>query len=169
MKRLLFFTIVRLRCLFSPLIYWSLRFTIHKGKLPDLWVTARELPMEEFSNLINEYPYKLDYFRGALDNTLREPNFFFVIDRKSDRDCDDFAQMWFWWAKHKNYEAYMVAIADNLIRRGHKICIFKRRGVYYLADYTIIGEFNTLEQAIGSYNKLYPNLNWAITRVHRSS
>ncbi len=87
MTKLALRVMVFFRKITSPIFYWLLRLTIHRGKLPDIWNTAKKLDMEEFEELINSYPYKPDFFKGLVDNTLRQPDFFFVKERKTDRDC----------------------------------------------------------------------------------
>ncbi len=164
----LFKIYINIRKITSPIFYWILRFTIHRGKLPNIWNDAKKLNKSEFSNLINSYPYKSDFFRGIIDNTLRQPDFFFVSDRNSDRDCDDFAQMWYWWADYNNYETYMVAISNGIFKEGHMLTIIKKDGCYKLADYIIRGNFNSIDE-IKKYIIKYDNydkLLWYVVKMN---
>lgn len=168
MKKLLFNIIITIRQVFSPIIYLILRLTVYRGKLDSKWEYAKNLNIDEFSYLINSYSYKSDPFFGLLDFSPLEPDFFF-LKKRSSRDCDDFAQMWYWWAEHNKYEAYIVALADNIIKNGHTICIFKKYDSYIIADYTILDYYYSLNEAMEKYKKdnhiaNYKNLQWKIIK-----
>ena len=151
------------RSFFSPILYWIFRLTIYRGKLPNIWVEVREYSMEQFDSFINTFPYRYDFWFA--DFTLREHDFFFV-EREHNRDCDDWAQMWYWWAEHNSYKPYLVAVCNGAVwKLGHKICVFEKDGEYFLADYHIRGKFSSLEEAVNSLRgNGYPDLLWVITK-----
>jgi hypothetical protein len=147
----------------SPIIYWILRHTLYAGSLPDKWRLIKNLCMDDFSKIINQFKYKSDFL--LLDFSPEEPDFFFVT-RKSNRDCDDWARMWFWWAQENGDAAWLIVVYDGL-KRGHKACIFLKNGIYFLADYTIQGEYSSLEEAVNQFRVVneYKNLIWFKTRA----
>lgn len=140
----------------SPLIYWVIRSFIDKRPLPKIWNTINTYDSEKFENYIIQYSYKWDWEGGKLDFTLQNPNYFFV-EKEYFRDCDDFARMWYLWAKENNYQVWEICLWDKL-NKAHMITVYKD-GNYKLCDYKLKGEFESLEQAaesVAGYN------NWLI-------
>lgn len=165
----MFFWLMGVRRFFSKVIYWTLRKTIFRGSLPNYWDTIKNHDMKEFSLFINMYPFKRDPLWGLLDYTIQEPDFFF-LGLKHSRDCDDFAQMWYWWAKENGYSAWLVMMYDKWkLNSGHMTCIIYKEGQYHLADFHIKGKYSSFEEAMEqfknrellSYGK-YKNLRWKI-------
>lgn len=168
----LWLLMVRFRTLISPILYWIGRKTVYRGKLPDVWSEVNELPMEEFSGKINSYRYLPDWWSGLWDNTLQESDFFFLEDRNYNRDCDDFAQMWYWWALNNGYEACLIVLSNGW-RMGHKTCIFVKDGRYYLADYVIVDHYDSIGQAMFAFVKYFgydaAKLRYFITKASHGS
>lgn len=153
----------------SPLIYWIIRKTIHSDELPDVWGSIKDFSMDAFSDFINNFPYKADPLGGFIDYTIQEPDYFF-LDLKFGRDCSDFASMWFWWAKERKYPVWKILLYDKgRLKSGHATCVFLKDGKYYLADYSIRGKYDTLEEAMEqfrvrelvAYGK-YERLKWRV-------
>lgn len=152
----------------SKFLYWIIRKTIHRGPLENIWDGVKNLSMQDFSAYINKYPYKADPLWGLPDYTIQEPNYFFRDDLRFGRDCSDFAQMWYWWAKENGYWAWKVLLYDGWnLKSGHATCVIFIDGKYYLADYWIRGEYDTLNQAIEQFRKQelveygkYERLQW---------
>ncbi len=118
------------------------------------------MSMKDFEELINSYKYYKDPLWGLLDFTIQQPDFFF-LERKSARDCDDWARMWYRWAKHRSYEAWEIGISYKIFGAGHMICVFEKDGLYYLADYRIRGKFDSLEKAVQATGE---HAGWAVYR-----
>jgi len=152
----------------SPLIYWVFRFTKYRGiELPKVWFRVKEYRMEDFESLLLACPYK----RDLLCHSPQEPDFFFFEPRKRNRGCDDWARMWYWWGLENGYEAYEIAIYDQLFRNGHMFTVLKKpnignRSVYKLMDYEYCGTFFTLEDTINRVKRQYGYRKpfWAINK-----
>ena len=126
-----------LRAIVSPLMYWFFRKTIYKGPLPHKWHRVKNYHERDYEALLNKFPYKHDFWFA--DFSPEEPDFFF-LPRKHNRDCDDWARMWAWWAVDKGYKTWVVMIWDVkgfFPTKGHKFCVYQKDGLYVLADYFI--------------------------------
>jgi hypothetical protein len=78
--------------------------------------------------------------------------------------------MWFWWAKERKYPVWKILLYDKgRLKSGHATCVFLKDGKYYLADYSIRGKYDTLEEAMEqfrvrelvAYGK-YERLKWRV-------
>jgi hypothetical protein len=160
---------LKIRKITSPIIYWLMKRTKYKKvTFPKKWEKVKDYDAKEFERILLEYPYRWDLGKGLIDSSLQEPDFFF-IPRKEMRDCDDFARMWFLWAKNKNYPVYeIVTIRDNKIRTAHVITVFEMNGVYRLANYQLDDKkYMSLENAVlaSVNNKDKRNLIWKIYKT----
>ena len=162
--------LIKIRSFFSPIFYWLFRWTIYRGELPDIWSTIRDFDYHNFGVSINSYKYKADF--RLFDFSPYEPNFFF-IDRKRNRDCDDYAKMWYWWAQHNEYPVWLIVLADGW-KMGHKTTVFKKDGKFYLADYYVVGSYDSLEEAMEQFRitdrygeDSYLNLQWAVSKFSK--
>ena len=132
-------TIVFWRKIISPINFWWLKNTKYRNvKIPDIFRTIKDYSPQKFSEYINKYPYKPDSNNGKFDNTIQFPDFFFV-KRDSDRDCDDFVRMWFWYLQkyHLCKEVYEVYVIDNEdLSSAHMTCFAKMfDGTFRVFDY----------------------------------
>ena len=122
---------------------------------PIKWNDVKHLPIQQYSDLLSKYKYYRD---RTLDSTILTPEQFFQA-RDSDRDCDETAQMWVWWAIENDYtpQKLLVWEKDNLEKTCHMTCVLRdRQTKYYLCDYTYTPTpFNTLEQALLAIAKKY--------------
>jgi hypothetical protein len=145
----------------SPLLYLLYR-TINNKKLPDKWSEIKQLEEKRFKDAILSYEYRRDFLWGLVDMSLQQPNFFFDRERDNNRDCDDFAHMWYWWAIGRGYPAWVAFIIENQdISTAHVITVFHDGKEYVLADYhTYRNEYSSVEEAILGASK--EKLNWVI-------
>lgn len=168
-ERLLKIWLSSVRPYTSPYLYWLFRRTIYREGLPDKWEQVRELDKEAFGEKLMELPFLMDFGSGALDFSPEEKGFFF-LEREYNRDCDNWARMWFWWAEHRQYPAWEIAIIDGYdVTTAHMITVFKDEEGYNLCNYKVVGQYSSLEEAVLEfrYTKLtssgvYENLRWAI-------
>ena len=164
------------RRLFNPLLYFLARLVLYRGRLPKVWTSVRDLPEDEFFREINKYPWLPDPLWQVFDFTNVNPDLFFSTkpefpwwkERRTGRDCDDFADLIFRWARHRGYPAWVIVLHFGFYRNGHAICIFKKDDKYVLADYWPKGEFDSLDEAMEWYasNNRSPHgkMRWWIYR-----
>lgn len=159
-----------IRSWLSPLLYWLFRRTIYRGVLPDRWASARNYSVQKFTELLLSYPYKSDFLWGAIDFSPQEPNFFFK-ERRFNRDCDDWARMYFWWASGKGYHTQEVVICNGFrFWQSHVITIWwDNDGQLWLGDYTA-RKFDTIEGVKEHLTRrYYPKLVWVVNKTYRGS
>lgn len=147
---------VKFRKIYSPVIYWLLRWTVYRGKLPNLWKDYKNLPMDNFERVLNQYPYKPDFWSGILDSTLQEPDFFFVEDRKYFRDCDDFSKLWFLWATENNFSAWLMIVVDGWkFWRAHKYTLIRCKNdfgdIVLVTPYRVLRGHPDIETAMNQF------------------
>lgn len=153
----------------SPYLYWLFRETVYGEDLPERWVHIKDFDRESFGEVLMEYPFRMDFGSGVLDFSPEEKDFFF-LKREHNRDCDNWARMWFWWAEHHQYPVWEIAIIDGYdLRTAHMITVFKDERGYHLCNYEIVGVYSSLEEAVMEFSHqaltssgVYENLRWAI-------
>ncbi len=159
-----------IRSWLSPLTYWVVRLTRHRGPLPDRWSRLKNATENGFASALAQMPYRWDPFGGLLDYSPEEPDFFFV-EREQGRDCDDWARMWFWWAQEQGYRAWEIFIVDGLkVRSAHAITVFMDEGgEYVLCNYKIEGRYRSMAGALKRFRVsretsygTYDNLLWFV-------
>jgi len=165
------FIISSLSKVISPVIYRIARMTVYRKLSPEVkWEEAKLLTMEEFSALLDKYPYRSDYLFGLVDFTIEEPELFFTQNRSYNRDCDDFAQMWLLWARENGLEAWKVYIADGLsIKSAHAFTIILKNDRFYLCNLSLHGHYSSIEEAVSRFEHeelvehgRYRDLKWAV-------
>ena len=128
--------------------------------MPDKWDTVKKYDKYRFGAELMSYPYKSDFLWGILDHSPHEKNFFF-LERRHNRDCDNWSRMWYWWAKYKCFPVWEICIMDGLkIWTAHKLTITKINDKYAVFDYYYRNSYNTFEEAIKSRNRSV----WAISK-----
>lgn len=125
---------------------WLTRI-LRKVKISDSEVY--KLSAEEFSKKINEMDYKADPIGGLIDY-VADPDQFFDKNRKSGRDCDDWARQWSIWGHHNGYiaEEYIVYDPKRPFNTMHVITLLWKNGNCYLANYYLYGPFDSMEKAL---------------------
>lgn len=116
------------------------------------WNSNKDSNMHSFSNFINSFPYKSDPLGGLLDYT-DTPDSFYVKEKQSGRDCDDYAYQWAMWGKHNgySYRVMLVTVDTNVIHmftKAHFITILEKNSKWWLMNYEPYGAFNTFEDAL---------------------
>lgn len=158
-----------IRSVKSPYLYWLFRQTIYRGDLPERWVYIRDLEKYEFEEILQEYPFRMDLGQGLFDFSPKEEDFFF-LPREKNRDCDNWARMWFYWAQYNHYPVWEIAIINGLdISSAHMITIFKDEEGYNLCNYSIVQQYTSLEEAVEVFREKpltasgpYTDLRWVI-------
>lgn len=131
---------------------WLIRI-LRKVEISDSEVY--KLSAEDFSNKINEMDYKADPLGGLIDY-VADPDLFFDKNRKSGRDCDDWARQWSIWGYHNGYvaEEYIVYDPRHPFKTMHVITLLWKDGNCYLANYYLFGPFDSMEKTL-DYLKNY--------------
>ena len=137
------------------LITLYLRIAKHFNRkliLPNKSLGYFNLPMIDFSNLINKYPYKSDPLGGAWDY-IDKPDEFFNEGKTSGRDCDDWARMWSLWGVYHKYRAYEYVICDasslkTIFKTMHCFTLLEKDNKCYLLNYRQYGPYRSKEKAI---------------------
>jgi len=137
------------------------RKLFYNGPMPGRWEEVRDYDEEVFFNELNSYPWLRDPMRGKWDFTPTDPDLFFYTkpelpwfkERRWARDCGSWADLSYRWAKRRGYKAWVVALYERPLKRGHLTCVFYRDGRYYLADYGIRGDFDSMEAAMDHFRK----------------
>jgi hypothetical protein len=161
----------------SPVLYYLARLLLYRGKLDDVWSGIIELPEDEFFDVIYDYDWLSDPLWGVWDFTNINPNLFFsekpefswMSKRRWSRDCDDWCDLIFRWAKHKGYPVWMIYLCDSFGKGAHCTCVYKKDGKYVLADYKVRDRVDSLEEAMDLYKKdnwlahgKYKKLRWYV-------
>jgi len=161
LRLLMWIYINLIRFWLSPLLYWIFRYTKYKGReLPDKWDDIKDFEINYFHNEIalrSAYDYLSDPLGGVVDFSPREKNFFF-LERKTSRDCDNWARMWWWYFNHHDIPAREIAILNTgqLFGggglRAHKVTVAQtgENGEWQLFDYRPIPD---KEKTIGEVLK----------------
>lgn len=108
-----------------------------------------KLKSNEFSEKINNMPYKSDPLGGLIDY-VADPDEFFDAEKESGRDCDDWARQWSIWGYHNGYiaEEYFVYNPSKLFSTAHVVTLLWKDRNCYLANYRLYGPFETSEKAL---------------------
>lgn len=119
---------------------------------PGKWLeVSAEKDIEKFAEVISKFQYKSDPMGGILDYTQYNLDVFFNTEEHSS-DCDDFAWLYFQWAKRHNHKAWYVAINNGLsLKRGHFVTVIKIAESYFLCNYSIAGKYKNLEESIKQF------------------
>lgn len=153
---------IAVRRIFSPINYWLARKTIFgRYILPNKWDKVKDKNIEEFSEIINSYPYRSDPFSGKFDFSIQEPDFFF-LKKDSARDCDDFARIWYFYAKHNSNKWYGFEIwvyeKGNKVPTSHMTAVLQNveTGKFHLADYRFDPTpHDSIQEALGKIPEYY--------------
>jgi len=159
----------------SPLLYWIFRYTKYRNKkLPNKWHKVKDYNKTEFSRVLAEYDYLSDPAGGFFDYSPQEKNFYF-LDRKTSRDCDNWARMWFWWCQERGYPVCEIKILETKNLRktifsewrvpSHSLAVAKINNEYYLFDYRPAGGFYNLKMALKNNVVGYKKFVWAINKT----
>lgn len=148
------------------------------------WEIVSNFTPEEFSKEINRMPYIVDKpFLFINDNSvpLYNPDIFFDKDLE-DRDCDDWASMWYLYALKHKYRyitvdqpgsifldggMYVVYDKENKNNTYHMTAIFRlKTGKFVVCDYTYGPTFNSFNECLNHLEKKhsFKNLEWIIYR-----
>ena len=139
-----------IRRVYSPIVYYILRFTVYRGKLPDIWDDVKGLDPQEFSNVLNRVPYLWDPLKGLVDFSPQQYNFFW-LPRKSGRDCDNWARMWFWYWRYHKKDVYEMIIKDpGFTTRIHMVTVANFNNQWHMCDYRYLGGHDTLNGALNA-------------------
>lgn len=113
-----------------------------------------EMSKDNFEKEINKFEYKADPIGGLIDY-VDTPDHFFNPEKKSGRDCDDWARMWSLWGTYHGYQAREFVVCDpSSIKRAfntmHVITVLKslKYNKYFLCNYQMYGPFSTEEMAL---------------------
>lgn len=113
------------------------------------WHKVRDTGFFDYSDIIRDYIYVSDPWKGLIDFSPRVPEYFF-LNRKHARDCDDYARMFYFWAGHHQYMAWEIFVINGFdISTAHAVTVvkwFDRK--YYLCNYKIYGNFDSLREAV---------------------
>lgn len=139
---------------------------LSKLKLPKdkkAWEEKMNLDLMDYCDLIVSFPYRSDCLAGLVD-TLDSPDRFFIENKKSQRDCDDFARMYTLWAIYHGYSATEYLIFNNqkslfkTLKKSHYVSVLKIDEKYYLANYEIYGPYATMQEALTPLKRTRKNM-----------
>lgn len=82
------------------------------------WLSKKHSKLKVFAKMLSKHEYKPDPMSGFADYTIKTPDEFFV---SKHRDCDDFAQMWIFWAKENNFLYKRIFMSQNIFGGGHVV------------------------------------------------
>ena len=99
------------------------------------WDKWRRFSMEDFSRMINRFPYKSDPLGGLSDYTGSFEHFIDPTIRYG-RDCDDFARMWTLWGIYNGYTAIEVIVTSKrFFKDAHYVTLLFDGVQYTLCNY----------------------------------
>lgn len=172
--------LARLRKYTAKTIWFFIKFFLKKPK-ERLWELLRTKELVEFNKIMKTVTnfYKYDPFRGVVDYTLYDLNYYFNKDNNNNffygKDCDDAAYVWFEYLKTKVYvdEVYNILCIDGWkIKTMHFFVVARfNDGKYRLFNYEMVNKhFNTLHEAVLEMNKFglaqipqkYKDFRWVI-------
>jgi len=150
LKYIFHFCVKFIRPITSAFFYNLFKHTFSKN---DSWNRFKQLPLEQFADVINAYPYKSDPLWGALDYTIEDPRHYFCLSNHTNplfgADCDDTAETWLLWAKENNISGFKLYICDGWrIWNSHVTCVLEMEGRYLLCDYGFTKVFNSIEDIV---------------------
>jgi len=136
----------------SPLVATIMLWRVKPNK--GVWDEYKYLHASEFEKRLRLVKYSGDPMGGLADYTIRGPEYFWA-DGIPNIDCDDFAYMWFLWAKKNCDEAWLVVIMDGLgIDSSHYFTVVKMRDNYHLCNYDMDRtECRSLADCIALFSK----------------
>ena len=144
---------------YSGIVYSVLKLNFEKGYQ---WHSLKNLSLNGFSNVMKKMDkfYKIDPLKGALDYTIKNPEYFFNFENDDrflfTRDCDDFSYMWLMYAKHNGLKAQQIYLMDGWkFWRSHATTVLITKSGFILCDYWITGKFDTLDAVIDFLKNLY--------------
>lgn len=162
----------QLRSHLSPALYWTIRNTVYRNvRPPKVWDSYKKLSKAQFALKMKAMPYRGEPLGGAVDYTIQEPDFFFWTGLTKGRDCDDFAYIWYLWAKNKQYICDQIILMNGIdITTSHVITVFYD-GTWNLGNNQFLKSgYKTMEAAIngvkeftwgsGSKTHHYEKLYW---------
>ena len=104
-----------------------------------LWDDVKDLPPEQFSDVLNQFNYKYDKYSGLLDNThpIDKPQYFFK-ELTTDRDCDNWAREWVAYYKYHNMPAqeWIVTNRKHPFTKSHLIAVANEGDGWRLLNYS---------------------------------
>lgn len=182
MNKIFLWTLSKLRLLTAPFIYWWLRKQL-KVEFPGKWEDAIQyLSVNQLSEKLDITNYKWDPLGGVVDYTLFDLDLFFNASENFTkppygRDCDDFAWIWFNWAKVHGLPTWMVLLIDGYnLKSLHFVTViqFSERE-YGLANYTMQPAlYRTLGGAMEEFFRKsltshgrYRDLMWVVHRSYK--
>lgn len=119
----------------SPLIYWLARLFVYDLPAIEFWEDISDKPQGVFSDKINSFDYRPQWFR-LFDFSPQEKNYFFR-HRRYNRDCAHFARMWYWYNKRWGRDVKEIALTDLDGGGSHIVTVAKNSdGNWGLFDYT---------------------------------
>lgn len=100
------------------------------------WDKYMHMSMNEFADAINQMPYKPDKLGGLIDRT-ESFSHFLNAEKKSDRDCDDYARMWSLWGLSNGYKIYEVIVTSkkHFFKDSHVITLLYDGLQFTLCNY----------------------------------
>jgi hypothetical protein len=163
----------QLRSKLSSQLYWIIRNTRYRSvRVPKVWESYKKLSKAQFLLKMKEMPYRGEPLGGAVDYTIQEPDFFFWKGLDKGRDCDDFAYIWWLWAKNKQYICDQIILMNGMdITTSHVITVFYDGTWNLCNNQYLTSGYKTMEAAIngvknytwkgaGATTHHYENLYW---------
>lgn len=154
---------VRLRWLLNPIMDRIASAILYRHPRPKVWRDVRELPEEYFFQSLNLYPWLPDPLGGWFDFVPSDPDLFFCQEpefpwfktRRWGRDCDEWADLTFRWARYHGYPAWVLYLYNAPFGQGHYTCVYYKDDKYVLADYGVRGRKDSLEAAMELFRDNY--------------
>lgn len=182
MNKIFLWLLSKIRLITAPFIYWWIKPKL-KIEYPGKWQdTVQYYSSNQMSDLMGREIYKPDPLGGVVDYTLFDLDLFFntspeFLKAPYGRDCDDWAWVWFNWAKVHRLPTWMILLIDgyNLKSLHFATVIQFSEREFGLANYTMQPAlYRTLEGAAEEFfrksltdNGRYRDLFWTVHRSYK--
>lgn len=114
------------RKIVSPLLYFfkGSNFIPVSKEAKNKWGFLKHQTPPVFSKHLQEYPYLKDPLGGSYDYSIWKPEEFFDT-RDEGRDCDDYAQLWFFYCKENMWSPKKLSWSEySFVSKGMPILGF---------------------------------------------
>lgn len=108
--------------------------------------------------LYDKFNYTDDGVDQLFDAVTPPPqNYQYYLDGEVKDDCDGFHSLLYHCLAKSGIECYLLTVHPTKITSSHCVLLLKLNGLYRVIDYrTIYTGSSTAEEAIATYNEVYP-------------